>query len=76
MFYQPQDEWKIEQGFAGSEAAVLDQTASVGTSTKVAASKAPEKDPNAFKDLDRAKVFAEERDGWKGSKYLRACKCS
>jgi sulfite oxidase len=28
--------------------------------------KAPEKDPSAYKDLDRAAHFAEEREGWGG----------
>lgn len=61
------DEWKIEQGLSGAKLHFLDQT---GPETKYIQ---PQGQPKLTKDQaaidavgDRAELFKDERDGWKG----------
>lgn len=61
------DEWKIEQGLSGAKVPFLDQT---GSEQKYVQ---PQPWPELTKDQaaidavgDRAKLFQEEREGWKG----------
>lgn len=77
---QPGSEWKLEQGLAGHELPVLDQTmgedgikpasqkegpGSVG-SNHIDVDDAREKLLNLNKKYDPAVVFAEEKEGWRG----------
>lgn len=70
---QPQDEWKLEQGLAPAELALLDQT----TRSDARAKPDPPSDVESSddddakaddiaKDDDPDVLFAEEREGWHG----------
>jgi len=70
---QPSDEWKLEQGLAPAELALLDQTASKARDARPSAlSDVESSDDDDAKADDIAKeedlnvVFAEEREGWHG----------
>lgn len=71
---QPQDEWKLEQGLAPAQLALLDQTARNDGATKPKElddvdSSSDDDDAKAdgiAKDDDPDVLFAEEREGWHG----------
>lgn len=70
---QPKDEWKLEQGLAPAELALLDQTAPRdGTTRPSTLSDVESSDDDDAKADDIAKdedpnvMFAEEREGWHG----------
>lgn len=70
---QPKDEWKLEQGLAGAEVPIRDQTLPGGKFVEdVPADPVLDKALAEAKqfvqkdDIDHDKVFAEERRGWRG----------
>lgn len=71
---QPQDEWKREQGLAGAELPIRDQTLPEGQYIKDVLTDddatdeddAAKADDIAKEDYDPDVLFAEEREGWRG----------
>lgn len=70
---QPKDEWKLEQGLAPAELALLDQTAPKDGETRPSALSDVEssddddaKADGIAKEEDPNVLFAEEREGWHG----------
>lgn len=61
------DEWKIEQGMAGAKLPFLDQTGRETVAIVPTKWEPTFKDEEAIKALgDPDKLFAREREGWKG----------
>jgi sulfite oxidase len=61
------DEWKIEQGLAGHKLPVLDQSEKDTLHIYPPQPKKTMKDEEAIEAVgDRDKLFAREREGWKG----------
>jgi sulfite oxidase len=61
------DEWKIEQGLSGAKLPILDQTGRETKDIQPVEWPALTKDEEAIKAVgDRAKLFAREKEGWKG----------
>lgn len=66
------DEWKIEQGMAGAKLPVLDQTGRETVGIYPIKWGKSVKDDAAIKAVgDRNKLFAREREGWRG--YVVIC---
>jgi hypothetical protein len=70
---QPKDEWKLEQGLAPAELALLDQTTRKDGETRPSALSDVEssddddaKADGIAKEEDHDALFAEEREGWHG----------
>lgn len=61
------DEWMIEQGMAGHKLPILDQTGSDTVHLYPSRPSKLTKDEEVIESVgDRSKLFAREKDGWKG----------